>query len=228
MGKINIAIDGHAGCGKSSTAKEIAKRIGYLYVDTGLMYRALAYYLHRCMEKEPGQSLHACLDDLNVQISTTQEGIRIILNGEEIKESLLRTEKIGRLASQYSQYPEVRHKLVSIQRSLAQSKGVIMEGRDIGTVVLPDAELKIFMTAALPVRIERRYQQLIEKGVTISKKEVAQEIIQRDKEDMEREIAPLKPAPDAILVDTTNLTFEDQVEYIIKLIREKEKELCHE
>jgi len=222
MGKINVAIDGYAGCGKSSTAKEVAKRIGYTYVDTGLMYRAIAYYLSQCVQEE--MPLASSLARLNLEMLPVDGGIQLKLNGKWIDETLLRSEEIGKKASHYSQYPEVRAKLVSLQRAIASKKGVIMEGRDIGTVVLPDAELKIFMTADLSVRVERRYRQLVEGGRPTSREQVVRELMERDQADTQRKIAPLQPAPDAILLDTSHLTFEEQVQKIIQLIRDREQE----
>ncbi|MDH5602333.1 MAG: (d)CMP kinase [Cyclobacteriaceae bacterium] len=224
MKKINIAIDGHSGCGKSSTAIVIAKKLGYKYIDTGAMYRAVTWaLLSTNTDIKSELKLTSLLDQITIDFhnDTLNNQNEIILNGEKIEDKI-RSMKVAEKVSEVSAHKLVRARMLELQRQMASEKGVVMDGRDIGTVVLPDAELKIFMTADAHVRAERRKEELINKGMTtISHEEVLNNLLNRDKSDMTRKISPLKQASDAILIDTTYLTFDQQVEKILKLARGK-------
>lgn len=218
----NIAIDGPAGAGKSTIAKTIAKKLGFIYVDTGAMYRAMALYFIRqgIAPTEEEAIAHAC-DKIEISIQYDQEGIQqVLLNGENVS-GLIRTEEVGNMASSSSVYVSVRQKLMELQRQLAKSANVIMDGRDIGTCVLPDADTKIYLTASSHVRAMRRYQELKEKGQMCNLEEIEQDIIERDYRDMHRENAPLKQAEEAILVDTSQMTIVQVIDTIIQIAKER-------
>ena len=211
----NIAIDGPAGAGKSTIAKALAKKLGFVYVDTGAMYRAMGLYFDRQgigMDDEEGIS-RAC-GDISISIRYQDGAQRVILNGEDVSD-LIRTEEVGHLASACSVYAAVRQKLLSLQRDLAASTDVIMDGRDIGTCVLPDAQTKIYLTASVEVRARRRYKELLEKGKESSLAEIEEEIRARDYRDMNREIAPLKQAEDAVYLDSSDMTIVQVIDAII-------------
>ncbi len=211
----NIAIDGPAGAGKSTIAKALAKKLGFVYVDTGAMYRAMGLYFDRqgiSMDDEEGIS-RAC-GDISISIRYQDGTQRVILNGEDVSD-LIRTEEVGHLASACSVYAAVRQKLLSLQRDLAASTDVIMDGRDIGTCVLPDAQTKIYLTASVEVRARRRYKELLEKGKESSLAEIEEEIRARDYRDMNREIAPLKQAEDAVYLDSSDMTIDQVIDAII-------------
>ncbi|MDE6943199.1 MAG: (d)CMP kinase [Lachnospiraceae bacterium] len=215
---MNIAIDGPAGAGKSTIAKQIAKKLGYIYVDTGAMYRAMALYLLR------GKILPSETDKINekcreADISIGYEnGEQIVyLNGENVN-GLIRTEEVGNMASASSPNPNVRRKLVELQQKLAADKDVVMDGRDIGTCVLPNAQVKVYLTADSRVRAERRYKELTEKGVSCDLDEIEKDIINRDHQDMTREISPLMQAEDAVLVDSSYMTIEEAVDAVVALL----------
>ena len=215
---MNIAIDGPAGAGKSTIAKQIAKKLGYIYVDTGAMYRAMALYLLR------GKILPSETDKINekcreADISIGYEnGEQIVyLNGENVN-GLIRTEEVGNMASASSPNPNVRRKLVELQQKLAADKDVVMDGRDIGTCVLPNAKIKVYLTADSRVRAERRYKELTEKGVSCDLDEIEKDIINRDHQDMTREISPLMQAEDAVLVDSSYMTIEEAVDAVVALL----------
>lgn len=215
---MNIAIDGPAGAGKSTIAKQIAKKLGYIYVDTGAMYRAMALYLLR------GKILPSETDKINekcreADISIGYEnGEQIVyLNGENVN-GLIRTEEVGNMASASSPNPNVRRKLVELQQKLAADKDVVMDGRDIGTCVLPNAQVKVYLTADSRVRAERRYKELTGKGVSCDLDEIEKDIIQRDHQDMTREISPLTQAEDAVLVDSSHMTVEEAVDAVVALL----------
>ncbi len=211
----NIAIDGPAGAGKSTIAKALAKKLGFVYVDTGAMYRAMGLYFDRQgigMDDEEGIS-RAC-GDISISIRYQDGTQRVILNGEDVSD-LIRTEEVGHLASACSVYAAVRQKLLSLQRDLAASTDVIMDGRDIGTCVLPDAQTKIYLTASVEVRARRRYKELLEKGKESSLAEIEEEIRARDYRDMNREIAPLKQAEDAVYLDSSDMTIVQVIDAII-------------
>lgn len=215
----NVAIDGPAGAGKSTIAKLVAKEKGYIYVDTGAMYRALAvYFLEKGIAAEEAEKIIAAAREAEVSIRYEEGAQQVYLNGENITPKL-RTEEVGNMASMTSPIPEVRERLLELQRSLAREKDVIMDGRDIGTNILPDADVKIYLTASVETRAQRRYQELTEKGVTCDFEEIAKDIQERDTRDMNRETAPLKQAEDAVLVDSSDMTIPEVVETIIKLCR---------
>ena len=210
----NVAIDGPAGAGKSTIAKLVAKKKGYIYVDTGAMYRGLAiHFLKKKADPEDRQAVAEACKDAEVTIGYEDGVQQIYLNGENVT-GMLRTEEVGNMASKTSAIPEVREKLLELQRSLAREKDVIMDGRDIGTNILPNADVKIYLTASVETRARRRYDELKEKGTDCSLDEIARDIRERDERDMTREIAPLKKAEDAILVDSSDMTIQQVVDEI--------------
>ena len=210
----NVAIDGPAGAGKSTIAKLVAKEKGYIYVDTGAMYRGLAiHFLNRGIDPEDRDAVAEACRDAEVTIGYEDGVQQIYLNGENVT-SMLRTEETGNMASKTSAIPEVREKLLELQRSLAREKDVIMDGRDIGTNILPDADVKIYLTASVETRARRRYDELREKGEDCSLEEISRDIKERDERDMTREIAPLKKADDAVLVDSSDMTIQKVVDEI--------------
>ena len=217
----SIAIDGPAGAGKSTIAKLLAKELGYVYVDTGAMYRAMAvYFSQNNINPEDEAAINASVDKIDINIEY-QDGVQqVILNGENVT-SLLRTEQTGKMASKTSKYASVRTKLVALQRGLAEKTDVIMDGRDIGTTVLPDAFVKIYLTASSDARAARRYEELKAKGEECSFDLIKEDIEKRDYEDMHREISPLKQALDAVLVDTSDMDIEQVVSAIRKIIDDK-------
>lgn len=215
---INIAIDGPAGAGKSTIAKGIAKKLGYIYVDTGAMYRAMALYLLR--EKVlPSETDRINVKCREADISIAYEGGEqiVYLNGENVN-GLIRTEEVGNMASASSPNPNVRRKLVELQQKLAADQNVVMDGRDIGTCVLPDAQVKVYLTADSRVRAKRRYQELQERGVSCDLDEIEADIIERDRQDMTRENSPLRQADDAVLVDSSHMTVEEAADAVIALL----------
>ncbi len=216
---INIAIDGPAGAGKSSTAKEVAKKLGYVYVDTGALYRAIGVNALR-HNYEPGDKTKVVemLKATNVELTYVNGVQKVILNGCDVSEEI-RLPEASMAASKVSAIPEVRDFLLNLQRNIAKNNNVIMDGRDIGTVILPDAQYKFFLTASPEVRANRRYKELKEKGIETDYKEILKDIIQRDYNDSHRETAPLKQAEDAILIDSSNLSLEESVEMIISKLR---------
>ena len=210
----NVAIGGPAGAGKSTIAKLVAKEKGYIYVDTGAMYRGLAiHFLNRGIDPEDRDAVAEACRDAEVTIGYEGGVQQIYLNGENVT-SMLRTEETGNMASKTSAIPEVREKLLELQRSLAREKDVIMDGRDIGTNILPDADVKIYLTASVETRARRRYDELREKGEDCSLEEISRDIKERDERDMTREIAPLKKADDAVLVDSSDMTIQQVVDEI--------------
>lgn len=222
MSTFKIAIDGPAGAGKSTIAKLAARKLGIVYVDTGAMYRAigLAAVRHGI---DPGKDIEAVekmLPDINIEIAHSENGQLVYLNGEDVSEDI-RLPEISVAASDASKIPSVRAKLLELQRSLAEKTDVIMDGRDIGTVVLPNAQLKIFLTASVEERATRRYRELAEKGVVCDFDDVKRDIEYRDKNDSEREIAPLKPAEDSVYVDSTDYDLEKSVKIIMDIIKER-------
>ena len=207
----NIAIDGPAGAGKSTIAKTLAKELGFVYVDTGAMYRAMAYYfLQQGIDKDDEAGITAAVDGADVTIRYEEGAQQVLLNGENVTGSL-RTEQVGNMASATSIYPAVRTKLVALQQKLAKTTDVIMDGRDIGTCVLPDAQVKIYLTASVETRADRRYKELIEKGETADLAKIAADIEERDYRDMHREMSPLCQADDAILVDSSEMSIDEVV-----------------
>ena len=215
----NIAIDGPAGAGKSTIAKLVAKEKGYIYVDTGAMYRGLAiHFLKKGIQPDDKEKIIDACKDAEVSIGYEDGAQQIYLNGENIT-SMLREEAVGNMASISSAVPEVRAKLLDLQRNLAKEKDVVMDGRDIGTHVLPNADVKIYLTASVECRANRRFKELTEKGIACNYDEIAQDIQERDTRDMNREIAPLKKADDAVLVDSSDMTIEEVVKAITGLCR---------
>jgi cytidylate kinase len=215
----NIAIDGPAGAGKSTIARKLAKDLGYIYVDTGAMYRAMAYYfLTHQIAPEDETAIAAAVPDITISIEYMNGEQCVLLNGENVN-PFIRREEVGNMASATSKYPVVREKLVALQQQLAKQSDVIMDGRDIGTVVLPDANVKIYLTASSAVRAKRRYDELQAKGQTCDLAAIEQDIIARDYQDMHRETSPLKQADDAVLLDSSNLDIDGVVEAMKDIIK---------
>lgn len=221
---IAIAIDGPAGAGKSTIAKAAANALGYIYVDTGAMYRALGLFaIRNSVAPDDKEAVKELLSKAEVTIERNEKKEQlIILCGEDVS-SLIRTEQVSMAASKISAIPEVRAFLLSLQRDMATKNNVIMDGRDIGTVVLPDAKVKIFLTASAEIRAKRRYDELILKGEDVKYEDVLADVIKRDHNDMNREIAPLKPAEDSVLVDTSELDLQESIDLLIKTIEENVK-----
>lgn len=217
----NIAIDGPAGAGKSTIAKRVAKELSFIYVDTGAMYRAVALYLIKngiSPEDEAGL-LHAC-GQIHISIEYENGEQQVILNGENVT-GQLRNEEVGNMASAAAAKPCVRETLLTLQRDLAVKADVLMDGRDIGTNILPDAQLKIYLTASVETRAGRRFRELQEKGEACTLEAIAKDIEERDRKDMSRETAPLKMAEDAVLVDSSEMDIEEVAARIISLYRER-------
>ncbi len=218
---INIALDGPSGAGKSTIAKAVAKKMEYLYVDTGAMYRSIALYvISNSIDTKSASDIISVLPQIKIELKYIDNTQHIFLNDEDVSEKI-RTPQVSLAASDVSAIPEVRDFLFNLQRDIAKKSNIIMDGRDIGTVVLPHADVKIFLTASAEERAKRRHAELIEKGIDISFEQVLEEINQRDYNDMHREIAPLKQAEDAILVDTSSLTLEQSVNEIYNTINNK-------
>ena len=217
----NIAIDGPAGAGKSTIAKQLAKELSFIYVDTGAMYRSMAlYFMRNGIAKEDEAAISDACKTVEVSIAYENGEQQVLLNGENVSKEI-RKEEVGKMASATSVYKEVRTKLVELQQKLAADKDVIMDGRDIGTCVLPNAQVKIYLTASVETRAERRYQELQEKGADCDLEVIKKDIADRDYQDMHREISPLKQAEDAILVDSSDMGIEEVVETIKNIYREK-------
>ena len=212
MGKIIVAIDGYSSCGKSTIAKALAKYAGYTYVDTGAMYRAIGLYTLRKGLTEPADII-AALPKIEVGFVQVDGAQHVTLNGEDV-ESQIRTLEAGNRASQISQIKEVRAFLVAQQQKMGEAKGIVMDGRDIGTVVFPKAELKLFLTATPEVRAQRRYDELVEKGEKPDFAEVLADVNDRDYRDTHRAESPLRQAEDAIVVDNSNMTPDEQMQVI--------------
>lgn len=218
---MNIAIDGPAGAGKSSIAKLAAKELSYVYVDTGAMFRAMAYFfLSRGLDVYDDEIIKENCGKIQVGIEYLDGAQHILLNGADVSEEI-RTEQVGKAASVVAKYEIIREKLLEIQRKLASEQDVIMDGRDIGTVVLPDAQVKIYLTASSAVRAKRRFKELTEKGEACDLAEIEKGIIARDEQDMNREIAPLRQAEDAVYLDTSDMTISEVVEKIKEIVQTK-------
>ena len=215
----NVAIDGPAGAGKSTIAKQIARRLGYIYVDTGAMYRAMAYYLiQNQVDAADQEAIAAACQHADISICYQDGEQVVLLNGENVN-AYLRTEAVGNMASVSSVVPEVRKKLVELQQKLARETDVVMDGRDIGTVVLPDADVKVYLTASVETRAKRRFLELQEKGEPADLAKIAADIEDRDYRDMHRDVSPLRQAEDATLVDSSDMTIDQVVERILELCR---------
>lgn len=218
---INIAIDGPAGAGKSTIAKRVAKNRGYIYVDTGAMYRAMALYLLReNIDAADSAAIEAACENADISIEYRDGEQVVLLNGENVN-AFLRTEEVGNMASASSVNGKVRAKLQQLQQKLARETDVVMDGRDIGTAVLPNADVKIFLTASSLVRAQRRHAELLAKGEEADIAQIEADIIERDHRDMTRELNPLTQAPDAVLVDSSYMTIDEVVECIDSLITKK-------
>ena len=217
----NIAIDGPAGAGKSTIARRVAKELSFIYVDTGAMYRAMALYLLRKeVNRDDTEQIGNICQDAEISIEYQNGEQIVLLNGENVN-SYLRTEEVGNMASVSSAVPRVREKLLSLQRKLAKDMSVVMDGRDIGTTILPDADVKIYLTASSLTRARRRYLELQEKGTVCNLDDIQKDIEERDQRDMNREISPLRLAKDAVLVDSSDLTIQQVVDRILQIFRSK-------
>lgn len=215
----NIAIDGPAGAGKSTIAKQVAKEKGFIYVDTGAMYRGLAvHFLQNGIDPQDTKEIEEACRNAEVTIGYEDGNQQIYLNGENIT-SRLRQEEIGNMASKSSAVPKVREKLLDLQRTLAAEKDVVMDGRDIGTNVLPRADVKVFLTADARTRAKRRYDELTAKGISCNLDEIESDIRERDERDMNRETAPLKQAEDAVLIDSSHMSIPEVVSKILSLCK---------
>lgn len=226
MSTFKVAIDGPAGAGKSTIAKIAASTLGIVYVDTGAMYRAIGLAaIRKGIDPDKDiKGVEGLLDDINVEIGHSETGQSVYLNGEDVTVEI-RLPEVSVAASDVSRIPAVRAKLLELQRRLAEKTDVIMDGRDIGTVVLPSAQLKIFLTASVEERAMRRYKELCEKGIECDFDEVKRDIEYRDKNDSEREIAPLKPAQDSVIVDTSGNTLDESVKILMDIIRERKESI---
>ncbi len=218
---VAIALDGPAGAGKSSIAKRVAKALDFIYVDTGALYRTIGLAATRKgVDPKPSEEVEKLLSEITVDLNFNDKGEQIVLlDGEDVSE-FIRTPEASMMASKISAVPSVRAYLLDLQRNMAKAHNVIMDGRDIGTVVLPDAKVKIFLTASPEARSQRRYKELCEKGMDVKYEDILKDVITRDYNDSHRETAPLKPAEDCVMVDTTELDFEQSVEKIISVIKE--------
>lgn len=217
----NIAIDGPAGAGKSTIAKKVSANLGFVYVDTGAMYRAMAvYFLDNGIDTDNEEEVGKACNDVRIVIEYKDGAQQVILNGDNIT-GRLRTEEVGNTASKTAVYPEVRKKLVELQKELARTTDVVMDGRDIGTCVLPDAICKIYLTASVETRALRRLNELQEKGVAADLEVIKKDIADRDYRDMNRDVSPLKQADDAVLVDSSDIGIEEVTEKIISIFKEK-------
>lgn len=217
-----IAIDGPAGAGKSTIAKRVAKEKGIIYVDTGAMYRAMAYYLlKRGVDPEDKEIVERECEGAQISIRYENGEQMVLLNGENVN-GMIRTEEVGRITSDVSKYPRIRERITLLQKELARTNDMVMDGRDIGTCVLPDADVKVYLTASVEVRAKRRYLELSEKGVSCDLEQIARDIAIRDHQDMTREISPLKQAEDAVLVDSSDMTINEAVEVILNLCKGKQ------
>lgn len=221
MSIINVAIDGPAGAGKSTISRAAAKELGYIYIDTGALYRTVGLNAMRkgADINDPESVVATITDDLKVELRFIDGEQRMFLNGEDVSDKI-RTPEASSAASKVSAVPEVRKYLFDLQKDLAKNNNCIMDGRDIGTVVLPDAKVKIFLTASPEARAQRRYKELIEKGMDVKYDDVLADMIKRDYDDSHRAIAPLKQADDAVLADTSECTLEESIELIIKIIKD--------
>ena len=218
---IQIAIDGPGGAGKSTVAKGVAAKLGIVYVDTGALYRTVGYYVReQGIDPHDRAAVAACLPRITIEVKYENGVQRVYLNGEDLGDAI-RTPEMSMYASAVSAIGEVREFLLETQKDIARKNSVIMDGRDIGTVILPDADVKIFMTASAECRARRRYNELLAKGVEVRYEDVLNEMNERDKNDSTREIAPATAAPDAILLDNSDMTIEENIDTIIAIVKRK-------
>ncbi len=223
MKRISVAIDGPSGAGKSTIARACAKTLGFLYVDTGALYRAIGLAVcRRGYDAMDRQEVISVLPDLQIELRYLLDLQRVYLNGEDVTD-LIRTPQISQFASRVSSVPEVREFLLGIQRDMAVKNSVVMDGRDIGTVILPQADVKIFLTASAEKRAERRCAELCEKGQQTTLEQVLADMARRDSMDAGRAVAPLRCAPDAVLLDTSNLTLEESIDAALRIIRKAQE-----
>ena len=216
-----IAIDGPSGAGKSSIAKEVAARLGIVYVDTGALYRTVGYFVRsRGFARTDIAGIVSCLPQIEIEVRYENGAQHVYLNGEDLGERI-REPEISMYASAVSAVPEVRSFLLDTQRDIAAKNSVIMDGRDIGTVILPNADVKIFMTASNEARAERRTKELLAKGMTVNYEDVLREMIERDSNDRNRAVAPAVAAPDAVLLDNSDMTIEENVEAVLEIVKDK-------
>lgn len=221
----NIAIDGPAGAGKSTIAKKVSQKISFIYVDTGAMYRAIAlYFLRNHVSVEQPEEVKKACEEIQIEIRYENQEQQVFLNGENVT-AFLRTEEVGNMASISSAKRVVREKLLDLQRDIAKKEDVLMDGRDIASNVLPDAELKIYLTASVQTRAERRYQELKEKGISCDFEEIKKDIEERDERDMNRDTSPLIQTEDAVLIDSSDLTIDQVVDQILNLYQERRHSL---
>lgn len=221
MNYISVAIDGPSGAGKSTVARAAAMRLCYVYVDTGAMYRAIGLAVCRKgVSGEDAAGITAALRGIEIALRYENGTQHVLLCGEDVSDAI-RTPEIAYYASKVSAVPEVRQFLLDLQRNMAKKSNILMDGRDIGTVILPDAQVKIFLTASAKCRAERRYRELIAKGQDVTLERVLSDVESRDEQDRTRAIAPLRQAEDAVLLDTGNLTLEESIEAVLRIIREK-------
>ena len=227
MKKITIAIDGHSSCGKSTMAKDLARELGYTYIDTGAMYRAVTLFaMRKGLFAEDGTIDTETLQGLMGEVSIAQKNIEgktiTFLNGEDVEKEI-RSLEVSSHVSPIAALPFVREKMVEQQRQIGREGGIVMDGRDIGTVVFPNAELKIFVTASAEVRAQRRYKELIEKGMPASYEDILKNVTERDYMDSHRAVSPLRPADDAVILDNSNLTIAEQKQWLLDLVEKNTK-----
>lgn len=214
----NLAIDGPAGAGKSTIAKEVAKRLNFIYVDTGAMYRAVAlYYLNKNVDLTNEEEVNKDIDNINVEFKIEDDGIKLLLNNEDVTNKI-RTPEVSDGASKVSVHKLVRERMVSMQQEIAKKNNIVMDGRDIGTVVLPNADLKIYLTASVEERANRRYKEYLDKGEEADLEQIKKDIEERDYRDMHRDISPLREASDAIHLDSTGMEIEEEINYILDFV----------
>lgn len=218
MRRITIAIDGHSSTGKSTVAKQLAEYIGYIYVDSGAMYRAVTLYA--IQQGLTNEQLLTQLDQITISLRPDPVGTVVVLNGQDVSKGI-RTMEVSNRVSSVAALAPVRAKLVEQQRLMRKDHGVVMDGRDIGTVVFPEAELKLFMTASAQVRAQRRYDELLERGEFVTFQEVLNNVTERDRIDSTREVSPLKAAPDAIIIDNSEMNLEDQFHVVLQLAKDR-------
>ena len=224
MDYISVAIDGPSGAGKSTVARAAAARLGYVYVDTGAMYRAIGLAVCRKgIAGEDAESIAALLSAVDIRLAYQGGTQHVLLNGEDVSDAI-RTPEIAYYASKVSAVPAVRQFLLETQRDMAKNSNILMDGRDIGTVILPDAPVKIFLTASAETRAARRYLELAGKGQQVTRESVLRDVVERDRQDMSRAVAPLRQAADAVLLDTSEMTLEESIEAVLAIIQKKTEE----